>query len=173
MMKNERLKFIAEHTGDYITQGLFLEIGYSDNSLYTLKHYDHEYKGKQYPSIRRLYLELEDPTEYLFANTYFDGWKHWQRICSNAVCLKHIEEWREELEVKLRSQAILDIIATSAEQSQSSFQAAKWLADRGWDKRAPGRPTKADKLKDKAVTDRIENEFKGDIVRMKGFGGKK
>lgn len=153
-------------TGDYLTQSLFLELGYEPSAIYTLKERDHKYKGKVYPSIKQLYLQMEDPTEYSFAKEHFASWKQWQRIVRNKKITPYIEEWREELEVKLRSQAIVDIIATSAEASQGSFQAAKWLADRGWEKRAPGRPSKEAKEREEAIEDRIQQEFKGDIIRM-------
>ena len=69
-------KLLTDGSGKPLTQGLFLEIGYSDSALYTLKDNDHEYNDKALPSIKRLYLEMEDVTEYEFANKYFLGWSH-------------------------------------------------------------------------------------------------
>ena len=56
--------------GRPITQSLFLEIGYTEHAVYTLKDDDYEYNGKVYPSLKKAYLELEDTTEYDFANQY-------------------------------------------------------------------------------------------------------
>ena len=51
--------------GTYITQGLFLEIGYkTDLAIYTLKGEDYEFRGVLYPSIKKAYLEMEDVIEY-------------------------------------------------------------------------------------------------------------
>ena len=50
-----------------LTQSLFLEIGYTDYAVFTLKDDDYEYKGRVYPSLKRLYLEMEDVGEYEFA----------------------------------------------------------------------------------------------------------
>src|SRR5690625_4311210 len=104
-MKKDVSKFL-DVNGQPLTQSLFLEIGYSTKyAIYTLKDYDHEYKGKIYPSIKHLYLDEEDPTEYVFANKYFMSWSHWKRVRENKVLQLHINEWREELEIRLRSMA--------------------------------------------------------------------
>ena len=163
-MKIDKNK-LKDTDGKPLTQSLFLEIIYSKQyAVYTLKDEDYMYKGKLYPSLKRLYLEHEDPTEYDFANTYLIGWQHWQRLKRNKNIGPHIKEWAEELELKLRSQAIRDIIDSSAD--DKSFQASKWLADRGWDKRGAGRPGKQEAIHEERMQERIADEFKGDVVRM-------
>lgn len=157
---------MVDEMGRYITQSLFLEINYTDHAVYTLKDSDHEYNGKILPSIKRLYLEMEDVTEYEFANTYFCGWRHWQRLLENKAIRKHIDDWREELEFKLRAKGIKKIIE-SVKNPQNAMQAAKWLADRGWSTRAAGRPTKAEIEQEKAFASRVSEEFTADIVRLK------
>ncbi len=156
-------ELMLDSMGKYRTQSLFLELGYGDDAQFTLKDIDHEHGGKTYPSLKRLYLECEDPTEYEFANLHLLGWKHWQRMCENKVIRKHIDEWREELEVKLRSQAILEAIKQAR---NGTFQAAKWVADRGWNTRAAGRPTKAEVEQEKKIMARIDSEYGDDVVRM-------
>lgn len=160
---------MLDSMGKFRTQSLFLELGYGTEALFTLKDQDHEHDGKIYPSMKRLYLEFEDPTEYEFANTVLLNWKHWQRMCENKVIRKHIDEWREELEVKLRSQAIRDAIQ---EAKKGHFQAAKWVADRGWSTRGAGRPTKAEIEHEKRVQSKITNEYDADVVRLFANQGK-
>ena len=155
---------LVDDRGRPLSQSLFLEVGYTDFAVYTTKDYDHEYKGKVYPSLKRLYLEHEDVTEYSFANKYLLGWSHWKKICGNKILSKQIDEWREELEVKIRSQAVRDIIDQSAD--SGSFQAAKWLADRGWDKRAAGRPSKKEAQKEARIKEKVNSEFEEDNVRL-------
>lgn len=157
---------MLDEMGKPITQSMFLEINYSENAMYTLKDNDHEYKGTLYPSIKRLFLEMEDVTEYEFANTYFLGWKHWKRICANKAILPYIEEWREELEYKLRAKGIKKIVE-SVKNPMNGMQAAKWLADRGWSTRAAGRPSKEEIEKEKIIQSRISDEFSADIFRLK------
>ena len=162
MIDKSKLK---DTMGRFLTQGLFLEINYNtDLAVYTLDDEDKTYQGKVYPSLKRLYLECEDPTEYQFAKKHLCGWKHWLRLLDNVVVRKHIEEWREELEVAMRSDAILAIKDMTAD--GSNFQAAKWLADRGWDKRGAGRPSKAEMEREKRINSRIGDELMADIERM-------
>lgn len=156
---------LTDNSGKPLTQGLFLEIGYGETSIYTLKDNDHGYGGRVLPSIKRLYLEMEDVTEYEFANRYFLGWSHWQRICNNKVLRKYIDEWRVELELKLRARAA-KLMVQQAE--GGSYQAVKWLADRGWDVKKAGRPTKEDIESEKKAMAKVESEYGADIVRLYG-----
>lgn len=146
------------------TQSLFLEIGYdADVAVYTLKEIDHPYQGQVFPSIKRLYLEMEDVTEYDFANEYFLNWNHWQRICENKRIRKDIDQWREELELKLRSRAVRSMIKSA---SSGNYQASKWLADREWKQRGAGRPSKAEVDRQKKIDSAINDEYSADVVRL-------
>jgi hypothetical protein len=165
MIEKEKL---LDSMGRPLTQSLFLELGYTEFAVYTLKEHDYAYKGKNYPSLKRLYLKEEDVTEYEFATKHLLGWQHWKRLCENKQINKHVVEWREELELKIRSQAIRDMQNLCASEN-GNFSAAKFLADRGWEKRAPGRPSKLDKEKEDRLADRLSEEFSADIVRMKGL----
>ena len=161
----ELKKKMIDGKGGYMTQGLFLEIDYNyDNAIYTLKDKHYTTKGKKYYSLKQLYLEIEDVVEYEFANTYLLGWGHWQRICNNKRLLSFIETWREELELKIRSHAIKDIIDASAD--EKGFQAMKWLADKGWGKNKVGRPTKDESEQRKRMKSRLDEEFGDDVARM-------
>jgi hypothetical protein len=146
-----------------LTQSLFLEIGYTDAAIYTLKEVDHEHNGKVYPSLKRLYLEMADPTEYEFATTYLLGWRHWKRLCDNKFIRTHIDEWREELEIKLRCRGVKQVLIAA---ETGSFQAAKWMSDRGWSNRGAGRPTAADIKGEKEFQARVESEYGADVVRL-------
>lgn len=163
-MKIDKSKF-KDSGGRPITQSLFLEIGYSDNAVYTLNDEDKTYKGKVYPSLKRLYLEHEDVTEYDFASTYLLNWLHWERLCKNKQLLKHIEQWRFELELKLRSAGIKAIIESALEED-SGFQAQRYLADKGWAKQGAGRPKKDTSERDQRQEELLEEDFKADVVRL-------
>lgn len=127
MYKKEQLR---SEKGKYITQGLFLEYNYNtDMALFTLDDEDKEYRGKTYPSLKKIYLTMEDPTEYKFATTVFGNYTHWKRLCE--YYLKDIvEEWREELELKLRAEGVKSNIELA---KGGNYNASKWLADRGWE----------------------------------------
>lgn len=157
---------LQDTMGRPLTQSLFLELGYSEYSVYTLKEHDYAYKGKNYPSLKRLYLKEEDVTEYEFATKHLLGWQHWKRLCENKQIRKHIDDWREELELKIRAQAIRDMQNLCASEG-GNFSATKFLADRGWEKRGAGRPSKQDKEREDRLADRLSDEFSADIIRLK------
>lgn len=161
----DKSKFLDD-AGRPMTQALFLELGYNEKyAVYTLKEQDHIWKDKTYPSLKKLYLATEDPTEYEFATKYLLSWSHWKRIVENKVIGRYISEWRDELEIKLRSRAIRDI-QNLCESENGNYQAAKFLADRGWDKRAAGRPSKGEIEKIKAIQERVDDEFSQDVIRL-------
>jgi len=150
--------------GRPFTQSLFLELGYPTEAIYTLKEEHYTYKGKLFPSIKKLYLLAEDPTEYTFATTYFLSWKHWLRLCENKKVRQHIDEWREELEMKLRSRAVQEMIRNS---SKGKIVASKWMVDRGWgEKRKPGRPSKEEIDSHLANEAKTDSEYGADVVRL-------
>lgn len=156
---------LLDTMGRPLTQGLFLELNYdTDYAVFTFNDNDKIYKGIKYPSLKKLFLDCEDPTEYEFATKYLLGWKHWIRMNENKMLKEHFDEWREEFEIKTRSEAIRSIVDMTAE--GTNFQAAKWLADKGWDKRPAGRPSKAEIDRQKRIDNKIENEFAEDISRM-------
>lgn len=161
--ERDKTEYMLDSMNKPITMGLFLELEYSRFAIYSLKERDCEYEGRIYPSIKRLYMETGDPTEYQFASKYFLNWKHWMRICDNKILRKYIDEWREELEVKLRSQAVSNML-TSAR--SGNYQACKWLADRGWHTRGAGRPSKAEVDREKKIQAAVNEEYAGDVIRL-------
>jgi len=164
----DKSKFL-DTNGNPLTQALFLEVDYNpEYAVYTLKDQDHEYKGILYPSLKKLYLLEEDPTEYLFAEKHLLGWRHWNRICDNKLLGKHVHAWREELELKMRAMAVR-ALRDMCQSENGNFQASKFLADRGWDKRAVGRPSKAELEKRAAIGQRVDDEFTADIRRLSDY----
>lgn len=138
--KPDKSKF-KDDKNRYIVQGLFLEDRYNaDLAVYTFDGEDKTYKDKVFPSLKRLYLEHGDPKEYSFARKYLYDWDHWQRLCRNKICRVHIDKWREELELSLVSEGVATLIDLAI--NDKSYQAAKYLADKGWDKSERGRPSK-------------------------------
>lgn len=159
----------VDDRGRYKTLSLFLEIAYNKDAIFTLKEYDHEYEGKTYYSLKKLFLEECDPTEYRFATKYLAGWEHWQRMTNNKVLAVHIDKWRAELELKLRSEGI-EWILKSARKKQN-WLAAKFLAEKGWEIRNAGRPSKEEVEKNIAIEAKIQSEFDDDIARLRVING--
>ena len=158
---------LLDTLGRPLTQSLFLEFGYNtDYALFTLNDEDKVYQDKTYYSLKRLYLEIGDPTEYEFAKSCLLGWRHWKRICENKLFKPYLEEWREELEIMIRSEGVLAVM----DQAENNFQAAKWIADRGWDKKGAGRPSKVEKQREEHIKDRLGETLNAQIIRMEKHG---
>lgn len=163
--------------GAHLLKPIFFELDDAEHSqsIYTLKEYDHEYNGRSYPSLRKLYVEAEDPTEYLFATEYLDGWVHWKKLSTAVFFQPYLKEWREELEVRLRAKALARMKVRAAGNEKDSLQADKILLSAGWktpeEKTQVGRPSKAkiqeeaDKLfKEKSVFDEDFERILGGTV---------
>lgn len=156
---------LKDPAGKLITQGLFLEHMYEpEKAIFTLKDEDYEYKGKLFFSLKRLYLEMEDVAEFEFASTYFVNWRHWERIANNKALSDFVDQMRFELELKLRSKAINDILKIKP--SSGSFPTLKWISEGGWNRQSPGRPNKAETEREKKIRANLKNEFEEDIKRM-------
>lgn len=164
MVKIDKKRFL-DSEGRPFTQSLFLELGYNEDvAIYTFKENDHVFKGKTFLSIKRLYLEMGDVTEYEFANTYFLSWPHWKRLCENKNIRVHIDQWREELELKMKTVAVKEIVKSA---NSGSFQASRWLASRGWKQEGAGRPSKGDIARERKILSDLENEYSSDVIRLK------
>ena len=96
----------------YKTQSLFREFYIQDiKPVYCLLEEDS--KG-ELPSLKKLYMDVGDPTEYEFAMQAFGSWKHWLKIKSAKAIQPWIDDWPTELEVKLRSEGIRKVIQESS-----------------------------------------------------------
>lgn len=163
--------FKDEVTGNWYTQALFYELSYAnkENVMYTLKEHDIdvEINGevRHLPSIKRLFVECGDPTEYQFAITYLGGWAHWKRLCEKTKALHpYIEEWREELEIKMRSEGIRAMAEFATQ--EKGMQAAKWLAEKGWSDKKRGAPSKEEKQRELHIATKIHKEVDDDLTRI-------
>lgn len=124
---------------------------------YTLQ--PHDYRGCQ--SLKRLYLEAMDVTEYLFATQYFDGWEHWRQLSETKWLSPYVEQWRRELALKVEATALAKLIATATGDTKDSFQAQKAVLDRYKTKARVGRPNKEvlETAAEIAGNDRLEEDF--------------
>jgi hypothetical protein len=133
----------------YQTKGLFYETTLPEErpifgTKWTLKEKDLVVIDKTYTSMKRVYLEMEDVTEYDFAIATLGSYKHWERLVESPIIRKHIDQWRKELNLKLKARAMKSIIRSATEDEKLSFQAMKYLADNEYlDKKGKrGRPSK-------------------------------
>ena len=153
----------------WLTRGLFYELSdykLTDFVQFTLGDEDLIKKGKTLTSLKSLYIKAGDPTEYQFAIQHLGGWSHWKRMLDCKDIKVRVEEWREELEIKIRSEAIFQM---NDHALAGSYQASKYLADRGWDLRKAGAPSKAEKAGQKKVDKKLAAVINADAHRL-GIG---
>lgn len=145
------------------TSALFLENNYhresEDPAPYTLKENDHN--GKI--SLKRIFMECEDPTEYLFSIAAFNSWEHWQVLKNSKFFQPYYEKWVEEMEARLQAEAILTI----REDARTNATSARWLAEKGWRaKSTKGRPSKAEVDRQLKALTKDKDVMEGDGARI-------
>jgi hypothetical protein len=161
-----------DEKGRWLTLSLFYELAaYNDKSraIYTKYEVDVERDGKIYKSLKDIYVNYDHipGNEYDFANQYFGGWDHWKALQSSAQAVKDlIQSWRDELEVRIKSESVKGIIASSKGSDNTAFQAQKWLSDKGWIPQK-GRPKKADIQREAKIAAQVEKEIEADIARIR------
>lgn len=118
------------------TKSLFYELSYHDPeyAIFTTKEHDIEFQGRRMLSLQQLYVAMvpNDPTEYEFAQTVFGSWEVWDKIQRAPQIAPFVKKWRNEVEIKVKSQAIQAIAEEMKTGGRSSFSAAKLLLEKGW-----------------------------------------
>jgi len=114
--------------------------------------YPQEHVLFTFEEARELFVECNDPTGYKFATTHLGGWKHFSLLRNSKALTEQVDIWEAELEIKLRSEAVGNMIDLS--KGERGYQASKFLVDGGWLKKGAGRPTKA--AQNKAIRQHIE-----------------
>jgi len=155
--------------GRWRTKSLFYEANdyQIEDALFTLGEEDKTVKGKTLISLRKRFVESDDPTGYSVSIQYLGGYAHWDAICKSSL-KDEVEKWRDELEIKLRSIGLANAIKSA---KSGNFNAAKFLAERGWDKRIAGRPSKDEVVRQTKIQTQLHNEFEGDLKRMEILNG--
>lgn len=157
---------LKDHVGAFRTVSLF--VGYNTSNLepiLTLQEEDQVVNGTVYPSLQKIYLSYDDPTEYQFALDVFGSWRAWKRISSSTKIAEHVTRWREEAEIRARSEALQSLRETAVNEGPRGVGAAKYLAERGWEKRA-GRPSKEEVERQKRIHAGISAALDEDAERM-------
>lgn len=155
---------MKDSTGRLRTASLFVETIQKDQlkagfvPLYSLR-------GKKgYEDLHDVYLQESDPTEYTFALRAFGSWAHFKKLESLDWFMQHLKMWRDELEIKMRSDGIKELIKASKDGSRG-VSAAKYIAEKGWEKKR-GRPSKADVDRERHIQAAMQGELDEDAARL-------
>lgn len=147
---------------------LFIEFE-NDNfeAIFNLKFHDTKGKdGRKIYSLHKIYMSFTDPTEYKFATTILGGWKHWLALKKSSILGARLDfqDWADELDVKLASDAIEAMINTAMNEGSKGTTAAKYVAEAKW--RKDVKPVGAPSRKPR-VANKIDDEVEADVERMK------
>src|SRR3990167_11388569 len=113
-------------SGARYTRGLFYETTENrESAIYTLKEVD----SYGLPSLKRLYIESEDVTEYDFATRYLDGYSHWKSLAETTWFAPIVADWREELKLKLKARYLKEIREIAKESGREKYIANKTLLE--------------------------------------------
>lgn len=165
-------------TGQRLTKGLFVEFYGSDKSkcLYTLEDVDKvDPDGNTYQSLYQAYMEMGDLYERDFALKYFESWDHWDEIRNSAWMSPILAKWRKELELQIRSEALMRIQMEASGHGKNAYNANIYLARRGWledaDKpiktgKGAGRPSKAQIAEETARLAMEAHDVSNDLKRL-------
>jgi 5-methylcytosine-specific restriction endonuclease McrA len=143
---------LKDKMGRFRTRSLFKETWKKNPNLdspplFTLKGED-DVDGLI--SLKRIYLDVADPTEYRFAVGLFRDPRHWRHLCSLDWFSPFRQLWQQELKAKLRSTAVDSLIRMS----EDNLAAIKAIATEDYiytsyldlddspTKKKVGRPTK-------------------------------
>ena len=161
-------RFKKNSLNKYRTKGLFWELANDEDkkfAYFTLETDDIlvESGTRTMRSLRKLYIEIADPTEYYFALEVFGSWEHWEHIASAPWMAQKLGVMRRELEVKYKALSVKSLMkaATKDDTSSMSITASKYLIDKGWS--ALAGKVKSFKPAEVAA---ISKEVEEDLVRM-------
>tara|TARA_R110000822_G_C15229912_1_gene485219 strand:+ start:283 stop:774 length:492 start_codon:yes stop_codon:yes gene_type:complete len=140
----------------------------NDLTLYSLKKRDHKVNGTTYKSLHKIYIEMEDPTEYEFAMSVFGDFSVWENMCNLTWFKHHHHQMQKELVLKLKARTVKGMI-NDLNEGKASYNAQKYLADAGYldsNNKKRGRPSR-DEL-DGALREAARNEAdtKDDAARI-------
>jgi hypothetical protein len=162
----DKSKFLGGNGARLIKQ-IFIEFDYvseNDNALYTLSRTDKEHEGRVYPSLYRLYMEENDPTEARFVQKYLYDWEQWERM-AGSIFSGEIESWRKDLRAKIASELVDRLLADARDtKSRSSTSSAKYLLDHVL--KTPGKKAGRPNKNDKPLSTTSLQEVEADLKRI-------
>lgn len=159
---------MKDSKGQWRTHSLFWEWRRDNYTpIYTTKEEDLEIDGIVYKSLKKLYFSYNHlpGCEYDFAMEVLGSWQHWKRL-ENSFLRVLIAEWRDELDVRIKANAMKQIISQASHgEGSSAITAAKYLSEKGYEPKR-GRPSKEEKERALKQDTALQNEIANDLERV-------
>jgi hypothetical protein len=120
-------------------------------------------------NFHKRFVEMMDLTEYKPAMELVGSWQEWNRLKRDFPEFRdNITLWKDEIEVKMRSQAIerLNTLMTSKNE-QTAAGVCKFISTLGFnEKKGAGRPSKEEMRRQASELARITRETEDDAARV-------
>lgn len=163
-MKNE----FKDKGGRWRSASLFWEErieGYTP--IFTTKDEDLVKGDITYKSLKQIYLSYNHIPGYEldFANEILGGWNHWLKLADVSLIKGLIQSWREELDIRIKADALRMMMEASKDGDAKGVNAAKYLADKGYEK-TRGRPSKAEVIRETKIQAGATKELHDDMERI-------
>ena len=142
------LKSVDQVSGRLITKGLFKQ--FNPEATECLEDW------------RRKFVDSMDLTEYAGAIACIGSWENWKAFKRNwpRFQREHLNNWLEEIEVRMKSQALKTLIMSGDTAS------AKFIAEGKYKEKRAGRPTNEEKQRQLGIEVQVEKEIEADLARL-------
>lgn len=153
----------TDSLGRFHTKALFVEtiskelLAKGIKPVYTLKG------DPAYIDLHEMFMQSNDPTGYTTAIAAFDSWEHLKHLKTLQWFGPLWEQWEEELEIKMRSEALRNIVEQSKDLKGTT--AAKYIAEKGWEKKR-GRPSNDEIARERRAQAAMREELADDAGRI-------
>lgn len=116
---------------------------------------------------RRRFVNTLDLTEYQGAIELVGSWEAWKQFKKNWPSFQrlHLNAWLEEIEIRLRSTALLSLHKGAYSGDTS---AAKFIAEGKYKEKSAGRPTNESIARETRIQSQVEKEIEEDLKRVRG-----
>ena len=158
--------------GRYRARSLFWEMrDESIEPIWCMKDYDLVKDNITYPSLKKIYMAYDHVpgAEYDFAMEHLGSWDHWIKLCNSNDTSSRIKDmiqaWRNEIDIRIKAQNIKAIMRHSLDDDPKGLQAAKYLVEKGYAKRA-GRPSKEEVERELKTDARAVKDRQADLERI-------
>jgi hypothetical protein len=114
---------------------------------------------------RERFVAKLDPTEYEGGVELVGSWSEWERFKRNWPSFQrlYLNDWLDEIEVRLRSLAIRSLAEDSVKGNSAS---SKFLAEGKYKEKKAGRPTKEAVMRQTKIDAQLDREIANDAERL-------
>ena len=157
---------------NFLTVALFWEKRTPDGEkkyppLFTIKDKEHVVKGKEYVSLKRIYMSYDHVPgmEYEFAMDVFGDWLQWKEIADVSAIRGVVQEWRDELDVRIKCTALKTLLQQSKDK-EKGFAASRAILAGEHKGSKRGRPSKAEVEREKKIAVGMRVDLEADMKRL-------